>query len=390
MRGISWAVVGVAMTAAAATGLSATLASATTFPGYNGKIAFSSDRDGANHEIYVMDPDGSNQTRLTSNTLPDTNPAWSPDGTRIAFVSSRDGNAEIYVMSADGSNPTRLTNNSVGDTNPTWSPDGSRIAFLSGQSGVNTIWIMNADGSNAFQLLPNSLNANFPAWSPDGTRIAFSAQGPIKPDTPPSRPWMDMDIFVVEVDDVSNITRLTESIWNDDWPAWSPDSTRIAFKCDPSGVGWEICATGADGSSLTRLTNTQIEVMDYAPVWSPDGNYLIFLSNRDNIGYGGDIYRMDADGSDVVRFTTGIPGSSTGSVPGSWQRSDTPFTPTVPDPNPPDPIASQTANETEPAVAPALPATGGSPGDMAWLALGSVVLGMLAVRAARGLRPRDS
>ena len=92
------------------------------------KIAFSSARDG-NHDIYVMNADGSNRTRLTDNSAIDLNPSWSPDGSMIAFSSDRDGKMgrwtvpnEIYVMNADGSNQTRLTNNPADDTEPSWSP----------------------------------------------------------------------------------------------------------------------------------------------------------------------------------------------------------------------------------------------------------------------------
>ena len=92
------------------------------FPGANGKIAFESSRDG-NFEIYVMNADGSNQTRLTNNPARDTEPRWSPDGTTIAFVTDRDGNPEIYVMDADGSNEINLTNNpGLFDLGPSWQP----------------------------------------------------------------------------------------------------------------------------------------------------------------------------------------------------------------------------------------------------------------------------
>lgn len=92
-----------------------------SFPGVNGKIVFFSDRDG-NYEIYVMNADGSSQTRLTNNPAADYLPDWSPDGSKIAFTSSRDGNAEIYVMNADGSSQTRLTNNGALDWSPDWQP----------------------------------------------------------------------------------------------------------------------------------------------------------------------------------------------------------------------------------------------------------------------------
>src|SRR5690349_16300674 len=101
-------------------------AATTTTKYMNGKIVFDTDRDG-NYEIYTVDSDGSNQTRLTNNSSRDRDAAWSPDGSRIAFQANRDGNYEIYTMNADGSNPTRLTNNTATEDEPSWSPDGSKI-----------------------------------------------------------------------------------------------------------------------------------------------------------------------------------------------------------------------------------------------------------------------
>src|SRR5215217_6088564 len=98
------------------------------------KIAFQTFRDD-DSEIYVMNTDGSDQTRLTFSSGFDTNPEFSPDGSKIAFSTNRDGNFEIYVMNADGTHQKRLTINSGGDGEPAWSPDGSRIAFTSTRDG---------------------------------------------------------------------------------------------------------------------------------------------------------------------------------------------------------------------------------------------------------------
>jgi WD40-like Beta Propeller Repeat/Domain of unknown function (DUF4214) len=152
-----------------------------TVPGRNGKIAFTSTRDG-NSEIYTMEADGSNQTRLTNNLGNDVSPKWSPNSTKIAFASSRDDTSvgctsggsckyEIYVMNADGTNQTRTNNPVFEDFD--WSPDGTRIVFESIHVGSISVSVMNADGSNV-QRLTNYPGLDLsPKWSPDGTKIAF-------------------------------------------------------------------------------------------------------------------------------------------------------------------------------------------------------------------------
>ena len=115
------------------------------------KIAFSSDRDG-NFEIYTMNADGTNQTNISNNDAYNHYPSWSPDGTKIAFESDIDVQIgyNIYVMDIDGSNITRLTtNNDAYDQYPSWSPDGTKIAFYSGDSIFSSqIYTMNSDGTN--------------------------------------------------------------------------------------------------------------------------------------------------------------------------------------------------------------------------------------------------
>jgi Tol biopolymer transport system component len=108
------------------------------FPGINGKVAFETNRDG-NSEIYVVNPNGSGLVRLTSNTATDSDPAWSPDGTKIAFESNSDprgtnpeGDMEIFVMDADGTDPVQLTHNALRDEGPAWAPDGTMLAYSGG------------------------------------------------------------------------------------------------------------------------------------------------------------------------------------------------------------------------------------------------------------------
>ena len=138
-------------------------------------IAFCSSRDG-NWEIYVMNADGSDQTRLTENPGHDWEPAWSPDGTRIAFHSQRPPGkrgGSIYVMDSDGSHQTRLTHDPALDSTPTWSPEGTRIAFsrdscwqvsLEKCPGKSEITLMSDRGGDVVRLTKNRFEDDMPDW----------------------------------------------------------------------------------------------------------------------------------------------------------------------------------------------------------------------------------
>jgi len=245
------------------------------------QLAFWSERDDGTPEIYVMNPDGSGQTRLTNNhPIWDAYPNWSPDGMQITYYCGG-----ICVMNADGSGQTRLTNNG---SSPAWSPDGTRIAFHAGAYPDFDIYIMNTDGSGQTRLTNDPSFDQLPEWSPDGTKLVFIA-----------RRDGDDEIYSMNTDG-SGQTQLTSNTVPDLAPVWSPDGLRIAFSSLRNG-NYEIYVMNADGSGQIRLTNNPAD--DHNPTWSPDGARIAFSSNREG---NHEIYVMNSDGSGPTRLTNNL------------------------------------------------------------------------------------
>ena len=200
-------------------------------------------------DVYVMNADGSFQTNLTnSSSSTDSQPAWSPDGTRIAFHSNRGGgNLQIYVMNADGTNVIQLTNTPELNSSPDWSPDGNFIVFESMRDGQREIYKMNADGSGPTQLTTTGGNYG-PEWSPNGNRIVFSTGS---------------GLWTVKPDGTAQ-TNITSG--SDFHPHWSPDGSLILYDSQISG-NWDLYVVNADGTNPQQLTTNS--AMDANATWQP-------------------------------------------------------------------------------------------------------------------------
>jgi Tol biopolymer transport system component len=267
-----------------------------------GRIAFMSTHDG-NPEIYAVYPDGRGLTRLTYSDSGDIAPAWSPDGTRIAFGCGigpeTDGGfrtvgpSDICVMDADGRRLVRLTNDLVSDGEPAWSPDGGRIAFRRAAD----IYTMKPDGTEITRLTTDAA-ASEPGWSPDGTQIVFTSRRDLGPDG-----IANPEIYLMNADGTEALNLTQDLATEDGHPAWSPDGTRIAYDSYPStGGAIAVWLMDVDGSNKVWLPPAPGN--DSEPAWSPDGTTIAFTRYGDNLG---DIFVRNADGTGAVGVTD-LPG----------------------------------------------------------------------------------
>jgi len=232
--------------------------------------------------------DGLNLTNLGSGK--NEMPAISPDNTKIAFVSQRDGNREIYVMNLDGTNVSRLTNNAKWDIHPTWSHDGTRLAFVSNRDGVNNIYTMSSlNGSDVVRVTSNARPDNSPSWSPDGKEIVFSSELGSPLESPVPR------LYRIKSDGTGQtmISKTTKE--HEIEPCWSSQNLIVYCRSSNTG-GAQIFTMKPDGTAVTQLTTG-------AGGWHPDycdsGSSIAFVSDRTSAVR---IFTMLSDGTKVQQL----------------------------------------------------------------------------------------
>jgi Tol biopolymer transport system component len=272
-------------------------------------------------EIHVMRPDGTGERALTTHRANDFSPTWSPDGTKLAFVSERDGNREIYVMNADGSDPLNLTNHDGDDEEPSWSPDGRQLVFTAYRTGRITprgierdgdIWVVNADGSGQRKVVgTHDAQERLPRWTPDGTKIAFRSMRDFN--IQPHGSHRDNPQLLLVNPDGSDPRVLTGGGWDYDV---LPDGSALVAVSGFGGLAF--VPLDPPGPAEVRFPEGQ------RPVVSPDGRRVVFVrwhmipSPPDQAplhGLQGELWVANIDGSGLRRLTD----NAASDLPAGWR-----------------------------------------------------------------------
>lgn len=268
------------------------------------RLLFVSERDG-DLEIYRIDADGSNLVQLTDSDAAETDPAWSSDGTRIAYTSTWWGDPDIFLMNADGGDVVQITRHHAADSWPVWSPDGRWLAFASDRGGLDrfSLYRVPADcrapdtgtgagGAKACEALVEAITGAdggtdvYPAWSP-GERIVYASdRGSVS----------GFDIYTVLPGEAP--TRLIASAHTDWFPRWSPGGEQVAFASGGTGA-FQLYVADRDGANVRAVTTGGATPVGF-PAWSPDGTRLAFVGVANGAR---DVYMIDAAGGEPVRLT---------------------------------------------------------------------------------------
>ncbi len=268
--------------------LPSSMASASTFPGINGRLLYTNTNSYDNYQMVTVKPNGTGSGAIGANDLARRYASFSPDGTKIVYTSG--GSWQYtWIANADGTNAVQLTNGSTNSIYPSFSPDGTKILYSYAVSSIYQLWTMNLDGSGATALYSPSEHVYKASYSPNGEKIVFSAVFG----------GGDYEIGLMNADG-TGATNLTNNSQHDDDPSFSPDGTKIVYNslALTDGAVYQIHTMNLDGSSTAQLTSAS--VYHGSPVYSPDGTKIAYRRG----GSPTELYYMNADGSGETRVTT--------------------------------------------------------------------------------------
>lgn len=246
-------------------------------------------------QIYCINADGTNNRKIIEASIGLNHQDWSPDTMKYAAVGYIGGGNttwSIYTFNYNGTGLSRLTYvNNVWDTEPAWSPDMSRISFTRtypNQNMKHELWVMNSDGSNQHYV---GIEGFMAKWSKDGRKFIYTAK----------KTNSNFDIYTCDTNGI-NENRLTYSSNDKRFPVYSPDGTVIVFSAgtDNSMTDWEIYKMKSDGTNIRQLTSNN--AYEFCAQWSPDGTMFAYGSDVHEAGKW-EIYIMDTSGSNVQRVT---------------------------------------------------------------------------------------
>lgn len=270
-----------------------------------GKILYASDpaqTSNTDYDIYTINFDGSNKTKLTSYAKFTNHPVWSPEYSRIAYTTSINFHDKICIMTVDGKETRQLTFGDSDDKFPTWSPDGKWIAYISYQNKIPNLWVMDVYGENVKQLTKVTAGNQvlWPTWSPDGSVIAFSYDA--------AGSDIDIRLHTIKPDgtDERELLSSTNPDLSDSEPAWSPDGKIIYFKSNRSSQNeiWKVNYPNLDGlQQISQLASVNTSI-DHRPRVSPDGTKIVFYGvGPDWNDIGTNLYTVNIDGSGLTNIT---------------------------------------------------------------------------------------